>query len=341
MENSMHNLQRKGWIDFIKGISIIGVIILHTQALGFQENTKLIAFYCVHLFVVIGGVNLFNSMERRNITSYDYKFVLSNIKKLLVQYLIASIVCTLYYKHFIDAKSFIRALIYFTSSPQFYFLAFYFQLIILSPLLYLCIKKLVARNLSKSILFILTLLIISVLLTHYTFVFETIGGGEKFIFGGSYVLTFGLGMLFSSFKIEVTRKIKTLVALILLFVCTSGYIYFILNYPLFHEISSKLFFTEQDILRLSYATILFLFAFTFYNYFNNFVSKKFMLLLKPIELFGKYSMSIFLYHWIINDFLNKVFIQNHRFVLIILFAELCLPIILKVVFDRIRIKLAS
>lgn len=337
MEYTMHNAQREGWIDFIKGISIIGVIILHTQALGFQENSKLIAYYCVHLFVVVGGVNLFNSMERKNITSYDYKFVLNNIKKLLVQYLIASIVCTLYYKHFIDAKSFIRALIYFTSSPQFYFLAFYFQLIVLSPLLYLCIKKLITRNIPKNILFILTLLIISVLLTHYTFVFETVGGGEKFLFGGSYVLSFGLGMLFSSLKIEITSKSKNFIALIIMFVCTTGYIYFILNYPLLHELSSVLFFTEQDILRISYALILFLFAFIFYSFFNHFGSKNFLFLLKPIELFGKYSMSIFLYHWIINDFLNKIFNNNHKYVLIILLAELFVPILVKFIFDRIRL----
>ncbi|ASA21943.1 acyltransferase family protein [Paenibacillus donghaensis] len=341
MENTKHHVQRKGWIDFIKGISIIGVIILHTQALNLGENTKLIAFYCVHLFVLIGGINLYNSMERRNITSFDYKFVLGNLKKILIQYLIASIVCIMYYKHFIDIKSFIKTLIYFTASPQLYFLVFYCQLIALSPIIYLAIKKFVSRNVILSLIFIVILLIIAIILTHYTFVFETVGGGEKFLFGGSYILTFGLGMLFSSFKIEIKSKGKNFILLMILFVCTTGYVYFILNYPLFHKVSSELFFTEQDILRISYAIILFLFLFVLYNYFNNYVSKKFMMIFKPIELFGKYSMSIFLYHWIINDFFNKMFIQNHRVVLLILLAELCLPIILKVIYDRIRLRLIS
>lgn len=341
MENTMHNVQRKGWIDFIKGISIIGVIILHTQALNLGENTKLIAFYCVHLFVLIGGINLYNSMQRRNITSFDYKFVLGNLKKILIQYLIASIVCTLYYKHFIDIKSFINTLIYFTASPQLYFLVFYCQLIALSPIIYLAIKKFVNRNIIRSIIFIVILLITAIILSHYTFVFETVGGGEKFLFGGSYILTFGLGMLFTSLKIEMKSKMKSFMLLIILFVSTTGYVYYILNYPLFHKVSSKLFFTEQDILRISYAIILFLFLFVLYNYFNNFVSKKIMIIFKPIELFGKYSMTIFLYHWIIDDFLNKMFIQNHRFVILILLAELCLPIILKVIYDKLRIKLVS
>lgn len=130
------------WIDFLKGLAIIAVVLDHMYGTVYIDyRIQLMSFYSVTLFIILAGITSYISMEKRRISNYNFRYVITRLKPVLVKYMVATIIITTYNMRFFDLKVVLDKVLNFTASGPFYFIVFFCQLIIVSPILYLFLKK--------------------------------------------------------------------------------------------------------------------------------------------------------------------------------------------------------
>jgi fucose 4-O-acetylase-like acetyltransferase len=255
---------RLEWLDFLKGIAIIAVVIDH--AYGVFYKNILIQYhtgFAVALFVFLAGATAAMSLSRTDTIKF--------YKKRLVSILIPFVIATAFFS-LLENKSFISSLLHFNATGPMYFIAFFLQLILIAPLL----NKL-------NFYFLPLIILIANLLNHFSFIPFLWGGGNK-LFGGTFLLMFYLGFLFYK-NIEFFNKIRfkliNIIIPIILLICFE---YFKLYPVIWHN--------PPYLLTFIYTFSIFWLIFNLrLNYQNK--------ILKYISYCGRNSLYIFLYHPII------------------------------------------
>ena len=134
--------ERLVWLDFLKGIAIIGVVVNHVFNLGVPIcPSSLIcelSFFNVSLFVVCGGVAASITLEKCTEVGSKRKKSVTRIMSLLGYYTLA-LALTEILKGRFNCQSFLLSWISFPA--QFYFVLFFSELLFVAPIVYAIIKK--------------------------------------------------------------------------------------------------------------------------------------------------------------------------------------------------------
>jgi hypothetical protein len=209
---------REQWIDCGKFFAISAVVVDHVN--GFLYTNQLIAlssYFSVTLFVLLSGVTSFYS-NRNHMQENQSRITRRRVRSIFVPYAVATAVYQLLGEGVIDLKTYLIHVLNFDYIGPFYFVAFYIQLVVLSPLLYYFVTLFDKRRYSALYhgAFILILLVVSAFSIRHTNMFNIHGGG-RYLFGGTYLVLYYLGMLFADkqTKRRATSKIKTYLLLIL------------------------------------------------------------------------------------------------------------------------------
>lgn len=131
IENIKNN--RLLWIDCAKYVAIIAVAIDHTN--GFLYDNKTLAFasyFSVSLFILLSGLSSVISSSNK-FKGFQHQF--KKVMRLFISYSIATLILFIYYRRFFDLKQYIDTLLNFNIQGPYYFLVFYFQLALITPLL--------------------------------------------------------------------------------------------------------------------------------------------------------------------------------------------------------------
>lgn len=342
------------YIDFLKGLAIIAVVIDHMYGVLYTDyRIQLISFYSVTLFIFLAGVTSYISMEKKRLINYDFRYILMRLKSIGVQYIIATIIITTYTMRFFDLKTIIERIITFTAAAPFYFILFFSQLIIVSPILYLFLKKIenikkIYIKLSLLILMLALLTELGLIFTKYTFVLPVHGAG-KYVLGGSFLPIFFMGMIFMSFNFEIkTLRFNiiltslSLIVLLIFFIKMCDPNSYVNKLNMIFSIWDK---NPTGTVIFIYTFLIFLTFWSFYILCQRLASDKFMKIFKPLEQCGKYSMNIFLYHLLAysiatDGIIFKIEIIHdyiYLFKIYIFSFTIGIPILAKIIYEKMKI----
>ena len=317
-------LKKYDYIDFLRGIAILLVIINHIPHTDYilNESTPFIikkillaGTYGVQLFYIVSAFTLCNSLEHRNEINYK-NFYIRRIFRVVPLFYLGIIIYYLYYyfrssdlldfQNFYTLNNLILNLFFINNfiPPSISFipggetitteLNFY---LIFPFLFYYLIKK---KILFISIIFIIPIMLILNLICYKFFNFYDSGqiGFYRTIYVQLFV--FLLGFLFyylvkqKNFKKAILVNKKYFIIIILIF------IFVILN----NKINPEYFYFKN--------LIIISFILLFFSYLI-FLKKNFLknyYLYKLICNFGKVSYSMYIFHWIILDIIAYIINSN-------------------------------
>ena len=291
--------RRLVWLDFLKGLAILAVVVNHvfdTRVPIFPSGLICeLSFFNVSLFVICGGVSASMSFEKCKEPSRKWSKSLSRIASLLGYYTIALALTRIVYTGRLDLDSFLLSWMSFPA--QFYFVLFFCELLLVSPVVYTLLFKYRGKYL-QSIVSIVCIMLIAFYCMFFTKIPLVYGGGGCLL-GGSYLFLFTLGCFFAlnvplSLKktligIASVMVIPLMVALALKFLAGgSGGLVWALNPP--------------GLLRMGYALSLFI-GFYFLLKIRWLQSSR---VVQGFAWLGRHSLDIFLYHMIVLFVLLKL-----------------------------------
>ncbi|MGN7761968.1 acyltransferase family protein [Paenibacillus sp. 22594] len=280
------------WINFLKGAAMLAVVFDHLYGLVYL-NTFIhsLTIYSVTLFIILAGFTSSISIGRTKlpIKSYIYK----RVAPIVVPYLVATLVYHLYWNKFhFDFNTFKNQVIMFNGAAPFYFVLFFLQLIVVSPLLY---KLFQGHKFYQQILGLLFIYLMSFYLTHFTNVANYYGGASR-ILGGSYLFCFCLGIFLQLLSTNPPSFLKRIFqsdikGLVFGLVASLFALFVYLNTHLLDKSWANPPNKSTLVYTLIIAAILF---FIFQIAEKRF--KRLSLIFTPIELIGSNSLYVFLYH---------------------------------------------
>ncbi|MGG3282738.1 acyltransferase family protein [Paenibacillus solani] len=290
------SVKKFGWIDFLKGLSILAVVFDHLFGIVYHnQSVHLLTEFSVTAFIFLAGVTSVISIERNKMSLRDYQ--IRRVKGVLIPYLIATAIYVFVNLHYnFDLKVYWNALLNFNASAPFYFIAFFIQLVIIAPYLY---KLLVNKRIWFQLLSLIIVYLIARLFTHNSVIGEIYGGGGKLL-GGSYLFVFFLGMLtYMLYKkhSDIFNKNYVNVLLMIVSIIALGVVYFTgwLNLG---------WTNPPNKYTIIYSLSVMVFGFSLFMLLAKWrVSKTF---LSMFETLGKYSLYIFLYHWLGIDYAKEL-----------------------------------
>lgn len=192
---------RESWIDILKFLAIIAVMIDHTNITLYSSRYVAYAsFFSVTTFVFLGGACGFASQQRHK-DDNKWKNLLRREKNILIPYLTASAFYLLYLNRMLDLRTYISTVLNFTAADPFYYVLVYCQLIAITYPLSVIVSKCASGRRPFLYHFIAAacILAISALSLNYTYILPVYGGGQ-FLFGGTYLFVYYLGMLFEAYR---------------------------------------------------------------------------------------------------------------------------------------------
>lgn len=280
------------WINFLKGTAMLAVVFDHLYGLVYINTfVHSLTIYSVTLFIILAGFTSSISMGRSKlpIRSYIYKRVAS----IVVPYLIATLVYHLYSnKFYFDFNIFKNQVIMFNASAPFYFVLFFLQLIVVSPILFRLFQ---GRTFYQQLVALIFIYMISFYFTHFTSISNYYGGASR-VLGGSYLFCFCLGIFLqlistsppSFLKGRFQYGIKELAGGL---VASLFALFVYLN----NHLLDKSWANPPNKSTLVYTLIIAAILFFIFQI----AEKKFnrlSIIFRPIELIGGNSLYVFLYH---------------------------------------------
>lgn len=311
MSEKIENIKNKRllWIDCAKYVAIIAVAIDHTN--GFLYDNKTLAFasyFSVSLFILLSGLSSVISSSNK-FKGFQHQF--KKVMKLFISYSIATLILFIYYRRFFDLKQYIDTLLNFNIQGPYYFLVFYFQLALITPLLVYWFK-LCNKSKYKILWHTITMFIIlylSSLFIRYTFILPVHGGG-RFLFGGTYLVLYYFGMLLS--PINTMPFFKKNIFLLFIISCVSWIIWLVLmtnNMIIIDSILSPIFgfgFNPPSFNFSMFAILTLFVLFSLFNCLENLKFKSVKLVLYSFSNLGQYTLYIFMYHLLVKDIILSI-----------------------------------
>lgn len=172
--NKTNDKKRLYWLDMVKVIAILAVIVDHTCGILYNNsNIQYLSFYSVSLFIIAMGYSLFRSYSNKGIS---IKYILKKIIAILIPYIIASAIYLLVQSNFTIAN-YIDALIHFNAGLHLYYVFLYIQLLIISPVIF----WMATSKRTNIFINIIVLLIFCQFSTNYTNILGIYGGGGVYL----------------------------------------------------------------------------------------------------------------------------------------------------------------
>lgn len=333
---------RVKWIDCAKTIAIMAVAIDHCN--GILYTNPLLAwasYFSVSLFILLSGVSTWLSDMRTNKT---FVIQLKRAGRLYLQYALATLILYVFYMRFFDLKTYITYLMNFSITGPFYFFVFFIQLVILTPVLLGWCKYCNGRR-YRWLWHLATLLFLgwfSSVCIRYTYILPVHGGGQ-YLFGGTYLLLYYLGMLLESVNVFLrNRKEKIIIFIFSLSAWIFWWLmcfYGKLPFDKWMESYWGGGFNPPSVQFMIFSIIT---LFLFYSFFSLLEESNITILKALVKLFstiGKYTLYTFMYHIMLRDFFMAHFpglLERNVFMRIFVFIMIVvLPVIVITLVKRI------
>ncbi len=334
--NSLH------WINGVKLISIIAVIVTHTHTILYSNlYINRSSSFSVTLFVLISGVGTAISFTRKG-QIISFKENLLKLLPLLKSYAFATFVLVIFENRIND---YYYALVTFSASGVLYFMFFFLQLKIITPyllnVLHYCDKQKYKYLFHTGTLLIV--LILSSIFINYTHLLPLYGGG-KHLLGGTYFFVYYLGLVLGSLNIFNVTTIKKVFIFVLsfgLFVVWSYKLY--LDALPFDAWLSPFFRRGDNPPSFNYIILAISVLFVCYSFFSILSSiniKPVHLVLKITDYLGNGTLYVFFYHLAIlaiitsNVPISTPYPIWFRFVLFV--SMLCIPPLIASLYYRLK-----
>jgi len=307
------------WINFAKTLSMIAVVLDHTAGVAYKNGMiQYHTIFAVSLFIFLAGLT--SSISIANSPKIDFWYTFNRMKKILIPYAIASLVYSVYFNRMsFNLKLFLSQLTSFSATAAFYFIFFYLQLILCSVFLFKLFNK-VSKSLIMDIGLITIIYLLSVYFNRYTSMGMSYAGGDRLL-GGNYFFVFCLGILFYKYMDILSNKKITILWLLL----TLGTFWIFEKY--------KIIFRAWSNPPNKYAVLYMLLVFSGVFTVGNIVVLKNPLLkklIRGINMIGKDSLYVFLYHPILIDIIKQYnfgLIGTPVFKIMLVVCSLIIPIL--------------
>lgn len=198
-------MKRELYIDFMKGLAMLAVLVDHTVYHGgIFAGFEGYSVFSVSLFVLVLGYNLYFSYTRNPDTSINALW--KKISKFLLYYAIATAIISSLQMKQLNLLTYIDFLVYFKGNAAYYFCFMYIQLVLISGLIYNIVKS--SKNVITDLFLLLVVSGISIILTKNTYMLPLHGGG-KVLFGGTYLAVLTLGFISAKwYKVYFTGRMR-------------------------------------------------------------------------------------------------------------------------------------
>lgn len=312
--------KRIKWIDCARAVAIIAVVVDHCRYLLYTSSfVAQASYFSVSLFVLLAGTSVKMASLRKKKT---FSVQLKKFMRVYLQYAAATFILCIFYMHFFNLESYISCLLDFSIATPYYFLVFFFQLILIAPFLLSWCDFCDSRKWKYAwhAGTILILCVCSSVFIHYTYILPVHGGG-KYLFGGTYIILYYLGILLADLNIfDKTVKQRILI----LCVSISGWIvwwllgvYRKLPFDTWMEPYWGGGFNPPSVQFIVFSIIT---LFVLYSLFSLLEELSWKIAKKVVDSFaflGKYTLYIFFYHLMVKDFIvaNLPFVCENMWVM--------------------------
>ncbi|MDE7417318.1 MAG: acyltransferase [Lachnospiraceae bacterium] len=332
---------RQRWIDCAKAIAIIAVVVDHcNMRLYTNQVIAQASYFSVSLFVLLSGISTWISDTH---APMDFKKSIRKAGVLHLHYALATFLLTCYYTSFFDLKTYLNYLFSFSITAPYYYFVFFIQLVIISPVL-LAWCKYCAKQKWTFLwhLIILVLLgLLSAVCIRYTYILPVYGGGQ-FLFGGTYIILYYMGIMLESMNIFKRRKTDKI---IMLMISALAWICWLLGcywdkFP-FDQWMMPYWgvgINPPSIQLMVFAIITLFLLYALFSLLEGSSMKAFKGVVSFFSWMGKYTLYIFMYHYLVMDVVFPIVNgMNIWFVRIFLFVPMILlPAIAVALFKKIR-----
>lgn len=365
-----HKKENIMWIDCAKALAIFAVLADHVKGILYQNETiQYISFYSVAVFFFLSGMTSFYSLKNRREGETLPGWVGRRLVRILVPYL-AAVAVYQYVESGLkwNMGAYVLWALNFNLEGQFYFVLIYLQLIAAAPVLYLVTvyaggrkawphgaeRPPIRPRLMRSVRFIVNTFLgrflwaaaawgLSLTCVKRTFALETYGGG-KYLFGGTYLFLFVLGMIAAECDFRLKRKRQALCASVLAVLLFAGSLSFLLTDRFAWDESMftwTLKVNPPGPTLILYSLALLFLVFSICSLTALSQSRIAACIVGAIAWFGKYTLYIFLYHtllldWILPELPGIGQLQGVWKALVYMAAMLGLPAGGKVLYDRLK-----
>ncbi len=335
------------WIDFARFLSILAVLIDHTKGILYEsEAVQSAFFYSVAAFFFLAGMTSFYSLRRRKAEESVVGWTVRRLWRIIAPYLVAVAICQYVRGGFSwSFYAFILWVLNFRLEGQFYFVLIYLQLVVLSPFLYLVTVYVGKRRAHWfwRALYLAAVGGISVFCVEDTFIMDTYGGG-RYLFGGTYLFLFVMGMAAAQLEIELKGKKEALIALCISLASLGASLTFLLKdgFALDEAFFGwKLRVNPPGITLTVYSLTVLALAFALCGLVLFIKNRPLERLFRAAAWLGKYTLYVFLYHMIILEGLLPRLplpadLPRGILAVIYMTAMVGIPVAGKVLYDRIR-----
>lgn len=198
-----HMKGQSDWINIVKFIAMIAVLIDHVQGyLYYSDTVRLLSWYSVSLFVLVAGIVSYRSMQRWKAQEENkgkiggIKYYLKRTRSLIVAYVIAVIVYRIILTGGLNVDRFVYWLLHFNVTAPHYYVFLYLQLMVVCEPLYMFLSSISdnAKGKMIQIVSMMAVALLSFFCSEHTNIMGMYGGAGK-IFGGTYLLLFYFGMV--------------------------------------------------------------------------------------------------------------------------------------------------
>lgn len=301
--------QTKHWINAGKFIAIVAVIVNHTHNLIYKNETiEYISFFSVSLFILLSGVTSYYSCER-HYANRGIKELLRRISSIFIPYVVATAAYMFINDGTINARGFLSHIIHFSASIPFYFIFFYMQLVAISMYLYdfICVLNSKKHPVILHILATITLAGMAVILMRFPLSTGIYGGGA-YLFGGTYLILFYIGMVFASFRFQfraikssgITAFVTSIVTLLWIILTCKN------RFALDTYFPFGVGRNPPGISLMIYGVLIFALLFSLISFIELLKNKAAYKIVEAISWLGGYSLYIFLFHSAIRDVLTRL-----------------------------------
>lgn len=343
-EDVISEKKRSKWIDAVKAVAIIAVVIDHSFGTLYTNRwVWLSTYFSVSVFVFMAGVTNYYSCENHHNTSIKEQ-TFRRINKMVMPYAVATAIYQIAIYKCWNLKEYINFILGFNITPPFYFVVFFIQLIFVSPYLYRILQiKLNSKGktIIKQLVVFELIVIISVLNVKYTFVVDVWGGG-KYIMGGSYLILFFMGQMAVFFKIFDKIEVKFIYCVfsfIMIFLCLLWIkrYEFLLDNWLHNPFGDGI--NPSGITLIIYSVCIVGFLYLFFTLIQRCSNPLVVIIYDFFSGIGKHSLYIFLYHRLILDRLlvpyiniDNIWIRRTIFICMMI----GIPIGINIMFDFLK-----
>lgn len=296
--------KRLVWLDFLKGLAILAVVINHV----FDSRVPIcpsgliceLSFFNVSLFVMCGGVSASMSFGKCKEPSCKWGKSVSRIASLLGYYTIALALTRIVYTGRLDLDSFLSTWISFPA--QFYFVLFFCELLLVAPIVYALLLK-YRDKYFKSLGCVIGIMLVAFYCMFFTKIPQVYGGGGCLL-GGSYLFLFTLGSFFA-LNVQLSVK-KTLIGIASLMMIPLM-VALALKFSMGGSCGLVWALNPPGLLRIGYALSLFVGFYALLRVRCIQSSR----VVQGFAWLGRHSLDIFLYHMIVLFALLKLFSAFH------------------------------